>query len=132
MGCLFSTVVFAEPDDLEKPEVLPKQVFTSSKPVTCTTDSYETVKQNFFESHGEVGFMRFISDSRTAVEVIGNVTTGTISILEFIPSNEYTCFISVGKGLQVNSNIFEKAVEGVETNYFIAKSIDNVIPMWYK
>ena len=55
---LFSSAAFAEPKDLEKPEVTPPQpqVFTSSKPVTCTTDPYDVVKKNFLESHGEVGF----------------------------------------------------------------------------
>ena len=124
---LFSSAAFAEPKDLEKPEVTPPQpqVFTSSKPVTCTTDPYDVVKKNFLESHGEVGFMRYISDSKTAVEVIGNVDTGTVSILEFIPSNKYTCFISVGRGLEINSNIFEKAVKGVETRLSIVKLLDN-------
>ena len=123
---LFSSVAFAEPNDYTTPQAeTPPQVFTSSKPVTCTTDPYETVKQNFFESHGEVGFMRYISDSKTGVEIIGNVNTGSISILEFIPSNKYTCFISVGKELQVNSNIFDKVKEGIETGLSIAKLLDN-------
>ena len=120
---LFSSAAFAEPKDL--PKETPPQVFTSDKPVTCTTDPYDVVKKNFLESHGEVGFMRYISDSKTAVEVIGNVDTGTVSILEFIPSNKYTCFISVGRGLEINSNIFEKAVRGVETRLSIVKLLDN-------
>ena len=120
---LFSGSAFAAPEDYNTPdpEIQP-QVFRSDKPVTCTTDSYDEVKQNFLESHGEVGFMRYISDSKTAVEIIGNVDTGTITILEFIPSNKYTCFISVGKGLEVNSNIFDKAKQAIETN--LIKSID--------
>ena len=122
---LFSGSALAAPEDYNTPDPEMPQVFRSDKPVTCTTDSYDEVKQNFLESHGEVGFMRFISDSRTAVEVIGNVDTGTVSILEFIPSNEYTCFISVGKGLEVNSNIFDKAKQGIETKLFIAKLLDN-------
>lgn len=116
-----SSVALAAPEDYvapESPEVqtLP-QVFQSAKPVTCTTDTYDEVKKNFLESHGEVGLMRFISDSKTGVEVIGNVDTGTITILEFIPSNKYTCFISVGRKLEVNSNIFEKAKQGIRTSY---------------
>ena len=124
---LFSGSALAAPEDYNTPDPeipqaeMPK-VFRSDKPVTCTTDSYDEVKQNFLESHGEVGFMRYISDSKTAVEIIGNVDTGTITILEFIPSNKYTCFISVGKGLEVNSNIFDKAKQGIETN--LLKSID--------
>ena len=106
-----SSVAIAAPEDYVTPEspegqTLP-QVFTSDKPVTCTTDTYDEVKKNFLESHGEVGFMRYISDSKTAIEIIGNVDTGTVTILEFIPSNKYTCFISVGRGLEVNSNIFD-------------------------
>jgi len=120
---LFSSAAFAEPKDLQKET--PPQVFTSDKPVTCTTDPYDVVKQNFLESHGEVGFMRYISDSKTGVEIIGNVNTGSISILEFIPSNKYTCFISVGKELQVNSNIFDKVKEGIETRLSIVKLLDD-------
>lgn len=112
---LFSSAVLAEPKDLEKQT--PPQVFTSDKPVTCTTDEYDVVKQNFLESHGEVGFMRYVSDRKTAVEIIGNPNTGTITILEFIPSNEYTCFISVGKSLEVNSNVFDKAQQGIQTSF---------------
>jgi len=120
---LFSGSALAAPEDYNTPEPeTPPQVFRSDKPVTCTTDSYDEVKQNFLESHGEVGFMRYISDSKTAIEIIGNVDTGTITILEFIPSNKYTCFISVGRGLEVNSNIFDKAKQGIETN--LLKSID--------
>ena len=124
---LFSSAAFAEPKDLEKPEVTPPQpqVFTSSKPVTCTTDPYDVVKKNFLESHGEVGFMRYLSDSKTGVEIIGNPDTGTISILEFIPSNKYTCFISVGKGLEVNSMVFDKVKQGIETKLSIVKLLDN-------
>ena len=120
---LFSSAAFAEPDDLQKET--PPQVFTSDKPVTCTTDEYDVVKQNFLESHGEVGFMRYISDSKTGVEIIGNPDTGTISILEFIPSNKYTCFISVGKGLEVNSMVFDKVRQGIETKLSIVKLLDN-------
>jgi|TARA_Y100000389_G_scaffold150956_1_gene150622 hypothetical protein len=114
-------VAIAAPEDYVTPEspegqTLP-QVFTSDKPVTCTTDTYDVVKKNFLDSHGEVGLMRFISDGKTGVEVIGNVDTGSITILEFIPSNKYTCFISVGKSLEVNSNIFDKAKEGIQTSY---------------
>ena len=120
---LFSSVAFAEPNDYQTPEpetppqvLTPPQVFTSDKPVTCTTDPYDVVKKNFLESHGEVGLMRFISDSKTGVEIIGNPSTGTISILEFIPSNKYTCFISVGKRLEINSNVFEQTDEKIQTN----------------
>ena len=120
---LFSSAALAEPKDLEKQT--PPQVFTSDKPVTCTTDEYDVVKQNFLESHGEVGFMRYISDSKTGVEIIGNPDTGTISILEFIPSNKYTCFISVGKGLEVNSMVFDKVRQGIETKLSIVKLLDN-------
>ena len=120
---LFSSAAFAEPNDhnTPDPEMQPK-VFRSDKPVTCTTDSYDEVKQNFLESHGEVGFMRYISDRKTGIEIISNPDTGTITILEFIPSNKYTCFISVGRGLEVNSNIFDKAKQGIQTN--LLKSID--------
>lgn len=115
-----SSVALAAPEDYVAPEIpqaeMP-QVFQSDKPVTCTTDTYDEVKKNFLESHGEVGLMRFMSDSKTGVEVIGNVDTGTITILEFIPSNKYTCFISVGRKLEVNSNIFEKAKQGIRTSY---------------
>ena len=126
---LFSGSVLAAPEDYTTPEVetpsQPPQVFTSDKPVTCTTDPYDVVKQNFLESHGEVGFMRYLSDSKTGVEIIGNPDTGTISILEFIPSNKYTCFISVGKELQVNSNVFEQVKRGIETGLSIVKLLDN-------
>ena len=126
---LFSGSAFAAPEDYTAPEAetpnQPPQVFTSDKPVTCTTDPYDVVKQNFLESHGEVGFMRYISDSKTGVEIIGNPDTGTISILEFIPSNKYTCFISVGKGLEVNSNVFDKVKQGIETRTSIVKLLDN-------
>ena len=125
LGCLFSTVVFAEPKDLEKENPPTKQVFQSMKPVTRTSDSYDVVKKNFADSHGEVGLMRYYSDTKTAIEVIGNTTTGTITILEYLPSNKYTCFISVGKGLEVNSNIFDKAKQGIETRLSIVKLLDN-------
>ena len=112
---LLYNVANAEPKDFIQPETeTPPQVFQSEKPVTCTTDAYDEVKQNFLESHGEVGFMRYVSDRKTAVEIIGNPDTGTITILEFIPSNEYTCFISVGKSLEVNSNVFDKAKQGIQ------------------
>ena len=116
-----SSVAMAAPEDYVTPESpegqAQPQVFTSDKPVTCTTDAYDEVKKNFLESHGEVGLIRFISDGKTGVEVIGNVDTGSITILEFIPSNKYTCFISVGKKLEVNSNIFDKAKPGIQTSY---------------
>ncbi len=115
---LLYNVANAEPKDFIQPETeTPPQVFQSEKPVTCTTDAYDEVKQNFLESHGEVGFMRYVSDRKTAVEIIGNPNTGTITILEFIPSNEYTCFISVGKSLEVNSNVFDKAQQGIQTSF---------------
>ena len=110
---LFSSVAFAEPKDLEKEE--PPRIFQSSKPVNCTTDSYDVVKENFVKSHGEVGFMRFLSDDGTGVEIIGNPDTGTVTILEFIPSQQYTCFIGTGKGLEVNSLLFEQAKKGIQT-----------------
>ena len=106
----------AEPKDLQQiPEVDPpevqeeqerkKSVFQSYKPVTCTTDPYDEVKANFLESHGEVGLMRYFGDNdsgdKTGVEIIGNPDTGTITILEFIPSTSSTCFISMGKGLEI-------------------------------
>ena len=115
---LFAASASAEPEDFVQPETeTPPQVFQSEKPVTCTTDSYDEVKQNFLKSHGEVGFMRYISDSKTGVEIIGNVNTGSITILEFVPSNEYTCFISMGKGLEVNSLVFEQPTKGVQTSF---------------
>ena len=112
---LFSSVAFAESKDLEKEE--PPRIFKSSKPVNCTTDSYDVIKNNFVKSHGEVGFMRFLSDEGTGIEIIGNPTTGTVTILEFIPSKQYTCFISTGKGLEVNSLIFEQVKKGIETKW---------------
>ena len=80
-----STMVFAEPKDLPEEETRP-QVFEAQKPVTCTSDPYDKVKQNFLKSHGEVGLMRYMGDVGTGVEIIGNVDTGTITILEFIQS----------------------------------------------
>ena len=109
-GLLFSAVVFAEPKDVPE-EKLP-QVFEAQKPVTCTSDPYDEVKQNFLKSHGEVGLMRYIGDVGTGIEIIGNVDTGTITILEFIPSTKATCFISMGRRLEINSNIFQKANKG--------------------
>jgi hypothetical protein len=119
MGVLLllpSTIAFAEPKDLPEEETRP-QVFQSQKPVTCTDDPYDKVKQNFLQSHGEVGLMRYIGDSGTGVEVIGNVDTGTITILEFIPSSKVTCFISMGQRLEINSNIFQKANKGTPTKF---------------
>ena len=132
LGCLFSTVVFAEPKDLEKENPPTKQVFQSMKPVTCTSDSYDVVKKNFADSHGEVGLMRYYGDEKTGVEIIGNTNTGSITILEYLPTNKWTCFISMGKGLEINSLIFEQTKKGIETNYLVVKSLDNGIPMWYK
>ena len=111
-----STMAFAEPKDLPEEETRP-QVFQSQKPVTCTDDPYDKVKQNFLQSHGEVGLMRYMDDTGTGVEIIGNVDTGTITILEFIPSIKATCFISMGKGLEINSNIFRKANKGIPTKF---------------
>ena len=111
-----STMAFAEPKDLPEEETRP-QVFQSQKPVNCTDDPYDKVKQNFLQSHGEVGLMRYMGDTGTGVEVIGNVDTGTITILEFIPSIKATCFISMGKGLEINSNIFRKANKGIPTKF---------------
>jgi len=106
----------AEPKDL--PEVEPEpSVFQSSKNVTCTSDEYDVVKKNFQQSHGEIGIMRYVSDIQTGIEIIGNVDTGTITILEFIPPNKITCFISMGKGLEINSLIFKKAESGIRTSY---------------
>jgi len=106
----------AEPKDLPKEE--PKvekeapaetpRIVEMGKPITCTTDPYDVVKQNFQDSHKEVGFMRWVSDRQTAVEVIGNPNKGTVTILEFVPQNGLTCFISIGTGLEVNSLIFEQ------------------------
>jgi len=106
----------AEPKDL--PEVEPEpSVFQSSKNVTCTSDEYDVVKKNFQQSHGEIGIMRYVSDIQTGIEIIGNVDTGTITILEFIPTNKITCFISMGKGLEINSLLFKKAETGIRTSY---------------
>jgi hypothetical protein len=111
-----STMAFAEPKDLPEKETRP-EAFQSQKPVICTNDPYDKVKQNFLQSHGEVGLMRYMDDTGTGVEVIGNVDTGTITILEFIPSIKATCFISMGKGLEINSNIFRKANKGIPTKF---------------
>jgi hypothetical protein len=111
-----ASVAYAEPKDLPKEE--PKvekeapaetpRIVEMGKPITCTTDPYDVVKQNFQDSHKEVGFMRWVSDRQTAVEVIGNPSKGTVTILEFVPQNGLTCFISIGTGLEVNSLIFEQ------------------------
>lgn len=106
----------AEPKDL--PEVEPEpRVFKSSKNVTCTSDEYDVVKKNFQQSHGEIGIIRYVSDIQTGIEIIGNVDTGTITILEFIPPNKITCFISMGKGLEINSLLFSKKEPGIRTSY---------------
>ena len=112
----------AEPGDVRPGPVEPEgqpmpRVFEAQKPVTCTTDTYDVVKQNFFKSHGEEGLMRWVGDQQTGVEVIGNITTGTITILEYLQSNKSTCFISLGKGLEVNSLILKKAEKGIEASY---------------
>ena len=114
LGVLHSTA-FAAPDDRIEPEE--RTVFESQKPVTCTTDPYSEVKQNFLESHGEVGLMRYLGDNGTGVEIIGNPDTGTITILEFIPTTKATCFISMGKRLEVNSLIFEQKESGITTKF---------------
>ena len=112
---LLYNVAIAEPKDQTPPT---PTVFQSHKPVTCTTDSYDMVKKNFAESHGEIGLMRYAGDEETGVEILGNTNTGTITILEFIPSNGWTCFISMGKGLEVNSLIFEQPnAKGVQTSF---------------
>jgi len=112
---LLYNVAIAEPTDQTPPK---PTVFMSEKPVTCTTDSYDMVKKNFAESHGEIGLMRYAGDEKTGVEIIGNTDTGTITILEFIPTNGWTCFISMGKGLEVNSLIFEQPnAKGVQTSF---------------
>ena len=112
----------AEPGDIRPGPIEPEgqqmpRVFESQKPVTCTTDTYDVVKQNFFKSHGEEGLLRWVGDQQTAVEVIGNIETGTITILEYLPSNKATCFISMGKGLEINSLLFKKAETGIRTSY---------------
>ena len=107
----------AEPKDLPDVEPEPSRVFQSSKNVTCTSDAYDVVKKNFRQSHGEVGMMRYVSDIQTGIEIIGNVDTGTITILEFIPTNKMTCFISMGKSLEINSLLFGKKEEGIRTSY---------------
>lgn len=107
----------AEPKDLPEVEPSERSVFQSSKNVTCTTDPYDVVKKNFQQSHGEIGMMRYVSDIQTGIEVIGNVDTGTITILEFIPPNKITCFISMGKGLEINSLLFSKKENGIRTSY---------------
>ena len=76
--------------------------------------------------------MRYYGDEKTGVEIIGNTNTGSITILEYLPTNKWTCFISMGKGLEINSLIFEQTKKGIETNYLVVKSLDNGIPMWYK
>ena len=116
-----ASVAYAEPGDVRpvepepEPEVTPR-VFQSAKPVTCTSDPYDMVKQNFQQSHGEVGLMRWVSDVQTAVEIIGNTSTGTITILEHLATGA-TCFISIGKGLEVNSLVFQETVKGIKTSY---------------
>ena len=107
----------AEPKDLPEVEAEPSRVFQTSKNVTCTSDAYDLVKENFVKSHGEVGVIRFVSDIQTGVEVIGNVETGTITILEFIPSTKMTCFISMGKHLEINTILFGKSDKGIQTSY---------------
>lgn len=114
LGVLHSAA-FAAPDDRIEPEE--RTVFESQKPVTCTADPYSKVKQNFLESHGEVGLMRYLGDNGTGVEIIGNPDTGTITILEFIPSTKATCFISMGKRLEINSLIFEQKESGISTKF---------------
>lgn len=105
----------AEPKD-RVPEQVPR-IVEMGKPVTCTTDPYDVVKQNFQDSHREVGFMRWASDRGTAVEIIGNPDRGTVTVLEFIPENGITCFISIGTGLEINSLLFSKKESGIRTSY---------------
>ena len=106
---------YGEPKD-RVPEQLPR-IVEMGKPVTCTTDPYDVVKQNFQDSHREVGFMRWASDRGTAVEIIGNPDRGTVTVLEFVPENGITCFISIGTGLEINSLLFSKKESGIRTSY---------------
>jgi len=86
---LLYNVANAEPKDFIQPETeTPPQVFQSEKPVTCTTDAYDEVKQNFLESHGEVGFMRYVSDRIAGrVDCIAEFD-GKLSIIDFKTSTK--------------------------------------------
>jgi len=93
------------------------RIYQSQKPVNCTTDAYDVVKKNLNANYGEVGLMRWVSDEQTVVEVMGNLNTGTTTILEYLPRSESTCFLSSGKGLEVNTNALVKPIKGIPTSY---------------
>jgi hypothetical protein len=93
------------------------RIYQAQKPVNCTTDAYDVVKKNINVNYGEVGLMRWISDEQTVVEVLANLNTGTTTILEYLPRSESTCFLSPGKGLEVNTNVLVKPTKGIPTSY---------------
>ena len=87
------------------------------KPVTCTTDSYQKVKNFLKTQHGEVGMFRYTTDVPSGVEIFINPTTGSTSILEYLPDNGtgITCIISEGKGAEINSNVLQFVQKGIST-----------------
>ena len=87
------------------------------KPVTCTTDSYQKVKNFLKTQHGEVGMFRYTTDVPSGVEIFINPTTGSSTILEYLPDNGtgITCIISEGKGAEINSNVLQFVQKGIST-----------------
>lgn len=90
------------------------------KPVTCTTDSYQKVKDFLKTQHGEVGMFRYTTDVPSGVEIFVNPMTGSSTILEYLPSENgegVTCIISEGKGAEINSNALQFVQKGISTAY---------------
>lgn len=96
------------------------QMQEMQKPVTCTTDSYQKVKNFLRTQHGEVGMFRYTTDVPSGIEIFINPTTGSSTILEYLPSengNGLTCIISEGKGAEINSNVLQFVEKGISTAY---------------
>lgn len=96
------------------------QMQEMQKPVTCTTDNYQKVKNFLKTQHGEVGMFRYTTDVPSGIEIFINPTTGSSTILEYLPSengNGLTCIISEGKGAEINSNVLQFVEKGISTAY---------------
>jgi len=100
----------------EEQIIPPGKMAQVKKPVTCTQDDYNEVKENMRKSHGEIGLVRYYADQGTGVEILANPTTGTITILEYLP-NGLTCFVSTGTRLEFNTEWYSSETNAIQTTY---------------
>lgn len=100
-------LAYGEPKQNDNPPPATGEMFGLQKPVSCTRDDYDEIKEKLKTSHGEIGVVRFNSADGTVVELVVNPSTGTSTLLEFLGESGITCIISSGGGTEYNTNLFQ-------------------------